>query len=199
MARITMLGPEQMDPELRDMLAAKSPFEMAGARIYAHRPEIAKAHVRVREALQTHGTLDPRLIELVRLRVAFHNQCRSCMAIRYQSAVAAGVTEEVVCQLERPEEAVDLTAKERAAIEFADLFATNHYAIDDESFERLRKHFDDGEIVELGMNIAYFVGFGRLAMTWDMVDALPDRFRDRTPDRITPWGGDAIVVGERPS
>ena len=53
--------------------------------------------------------------------------------------------------------------------------------------------------LELGMNIAVFVGFGRLSMAWDMVDELPDRFRERGGEPITPWGGDAIIVGERKS
>jgi AhpD family alkylhydroperoxidase len=198
MARITMKSPEQMDTELRELTAADSrtPLELGNVRIYAHRPALAKAYVRFMGEMRGKRELPARLVELVRLRVAFHNQCRSCMAIRYADAVADGLGEDLVCQLASPGDSPDLTPAERAALEFADLVATNHLGITDATIDGLRNHFGDDEIVELGMNIAVFVGFGRLSMAWDMVDELPDRFRDRSGARITPWGeDDAIVVG----
>ena len=40
--------------------------------------------------------------------------------------------------------------------------------------------------------VAFFVGFGRLAATWSMLEELPDRFQgDGTR---TPWGGDFVVM-----
>ena len=65
-------------------------------------------------ALKMNRQLSPRLVELVRLRIAFFNQCRSCMAIRYADARAAGVDEDLVCSLERPAQADNLTPAERA-------------------------------------------------------------------------------------
>ena len=41
----------------------------------------------------------------------------------------------------------DLTPAERAALRFADLFATNHLAIDDAVYDDLRLHFTEGELV----------------------------------------------------
>ena len=130
--------------------------------------------------------LPARLLELVRLRVAFHNQCRSCMSVRYSYGVEDGLTEGLVCSLERPEEADDLTDAERAAIAYADLMATNHLAVDDQTFERLREHFSDPEIMELCFHVAFYVGFGRMAMSLDMVDDLPDGYR--ADGLIAPWG-----------
>jgi AhpD family alkylhydroperoxidase len=69
-----------------------------------------------------HMMLSERLPELLRLRIAVHNQCRSCMAMRYADAVADGVTEDLVGSLERPEEAADLKAAERLALRYAGLF-----------------------------------------------------------------------------
>jgi AhpD family alkylhydroperoxidase len=139
--------------------------------------------------------LSDRLIELVRLRVAFWNQCRSCMAVRYEEGTKDGLTEALVCSLERPEDAEDLTEPERAAIAFADLFATDHLGIGDETFARLREHFDEAEIVELCMNVALFVGFGRMGAVLHMVDDLPDRFQ--ADGRVTPWGdGDVVRIAD---
>jgi AhpD family alkylhydroperoxidase len=160
--------------------------------ILAHRPEVAAAMSKVSPALSKNSTLSPRLLELVRLRIAFHNQCRSCMAVRYRRAVDDGVTEDLVCSLEKPMEAPDLTDAERAALRYADLFATDHLAIDDAVYDELRRHFTEPEIVDLGLLCAWCVGTGRLIATWRVTDALPERFREE--GEVTPWGSDALLV-----
>jgi len=194
MARITMLSNDQLDPELRRRTRAdeRTPLEVGLTRIFGHCPEMAAGLNAFAASLKVNRTLPERMIELVRLRVAFHNQCRSCMAIRYPDAVADGLTEELVCSLERPMEADDLDERERLAIRYGELMATNHLAIDDAFHDRLRELFTEPEIVELGLNVALFVGVGRLSATWDMVDELPDRFR--ADGTVVPWGDDAIVV-----
>jgi alkylhydroperoxidase family enzyme len=109
------------------------------------------------------------------------------MAIRYTEAVDDGVTEDVVCSLERPADADDLTDAERAALRFADLFATNHLAIDDAVYDDLRRYFTEGELVEIGLNCAIDVGVGRLTATWDVTDDLDAAFRRPYDERATPW------------
>ncbi|GGM78152.1 carboxymuconolactone decarboxylase family protein [Dactylosporangium sucinum] len=168
-------------------------IEQVHASILAHRPKIAAAvNDAYRQALADEGTLPPRLVELIRIRLAFHNQCRSCMAVRYQSGIDAGVDEDLVCSLARPAEAPDLTPAERAALRFADLLATDHLRIDERVYDELREHFDEGEIVELGLRCARTIGFGRLNATWMNVEHLPERFKD-TQGILTPWGGEAIA------
>jgi AhpD family alkylhydroperoxidase len=163
-------------------------------RIYAQRPEIAVKFLEFGRTLREERLLPDRLIELVRLRVAFWNQCRSCMAVRYEEGITDGLTEDLVCSLERPAEADDLTDAERSAIRYADLMATNHLAISDETFDDLREHFSEPEIVELCMNVAFFVGFGRMGSAFHMVDDLPEHFRGEGEERVTPWGSDEQVV-----
>ncbi len=196
MSRISLLTPEQLDPDIRRMTNAdeRTPLELGLTRIFAHNPDIAKGVMAMGRSLKVGRTLPPRLIELVRLRVAFHNQCRSCMAIRYPDALADGLTEDLVCSLEKPMEADDLTDAEKIAIRYGELFATNHLAIDDAFHDRLREHFTEPEIVELGVNVAWFVGLGRLSATWDMIEELPARFQDQSGAPIVPWGDDAIVM-----
>lgn len=196
MSRISLLPASQWSSELRELVNPddKTDLELGNVRIYAHRPELAAAYVRFTAAMRSNRVLPSRLTELVRLRVAFHNQCRSCMAIRYADGIEDGVSEELVCSLEQPAGAEDLTVGERAALHFADLLASDHLAIDDDTIADLRAHFDEPQIVELGMHIALCVGYGRLSMAWDMVDELPDRFHERG-GTVTPWGGDETVVG----
>jgi AhpD family alkylhydroperoxidase len=191
MARILPVTQEQLDGSDLDQ---GTRVQLGVGGIAMHRPEISASVAAVADAINHRGTLSRRLVELIRLRIAFHNQCRSCMAIRYREAVADGVTEHLVCSLERPSEAEDLTPAERAALRFADLFATNHLAIDDAVYDDLRRHFTEGELVEIGLNCAFDVGFGRLAATWAVIDDLPDRFQGPYGEQVTPWGGEAILV-----
>lgn len=108
-------------------------------------------------AIYADNSLDPRLVELIRIRVAFHNQCRTCMATR---TPGLGVTEDMVCSLEKPEEAPDLTEAERVAIQFADLFTIDHHSITDEDFERLHDHFTDEQLIDLMTLIGGTLGMG---------------------------------------
>ena len=185
MSRISKLDVQQWDPELRRMARADAatPLEQGLLRMFAHRADSAKGMMAFAGALKIHRTLSDRLVELVRLRVAFRNQCRSCMAIRYRDAVADGVTESLVCSLEQPAEADDLTEAERCAIDYADRFADDHLSINDATYDNLRCHFSEPEIVELGMTVAFFVGFGRLAVTLDMTEELPEAFQDHSRPR----------------
>ena len=193
-SRIEKLPPDQWDARL---VAAIQPdnltdLEQGLTRYFAHCPEQALGLMGFGGALKRNRSLPERLVELVRLRVAFFNQCRSCMAIRYSDAVADGVTEGLVCSLERPQEAENLTAAEKAAIRYGELMATDHLAINDAVYADLRQHFTEAQIVELGMTVAFFVGFGRLAATYHMVEELPEAFK--TAETIAPWGADKIEV-----
>ena len=196
MSRIKKLKLDEWDKDLREMTAADSgtALEQGIMRMFAHTPEISKGLVAFGGAIKSHRSLPDRLVELVRLRVAFHNQCRSCMAIRYQDGVDAGIDEDLVCSLEKPQEAEDLSEAEKAAIEYGELFATNHLAIDDSVYENLRKYFSEAEVVELSITVAWFVGFGRLAATYHMVEELPEAFQNENSEKLTPWNEDSIIV-----
>lgn len=196
MPRVANLPIEQWDPELRAMIAADeaTPLEQGPLRIMARAPEATKGLLALANALINGSELPRRLLELVRLRIAFHNQCRSCMAIRYRTAVDDGLTEGMVCSLEKPSEAPDLSHAEKAALAYADISATDHFSITDETFDKLRPYFSEKQIVELGMFIAYCIGFGRLAAGWNMVEELPDAYREHSGGEIQPWRMDSVVV-----
>ncbi|MEQ9450657.1 MAG: hypothetical protein RJQ07_03645 [Pseudomonadales bacterium] len=76
------------------------------------------------------------------------------------------MSEEKIAQLDSEEN--DFRPRERVALEYADRMALDHHNIDDAFFERLKAHFSDAQIVELGMMIGQFIGFGRLLMVLDL-------------------------------
>jgi alkylhydroperoxidase family enzyme len=162
--------------------------------VYAQADHLAKDYLAWATALRNQSILPGRLVELVRLRVAFHNQCRSCMAIRYSTGVDDGLDEGLVCSLEKPQDADDLTEPEKAALALADLFATDHLRIDDTMFARLREHFEEHQLMELCFQVATFVGYGRMGAVLAMTDDLPEDYaRGRRCER-RPGG-----QGSRPS
>lgn len=194
MTRVAKIAPEDWDPRLRAALRPedRTEIEQGMIRFLAHCPDQVLGMMQFAGALKVHRQLPEKLVELVRLRVAFFNQCRSCMAIRYTDALEDGVTEDLVCSLERPQEAENLTPAEKAAIRFGEAMATDHLRIDEAMYASLREHFSESEIVELGMTCAFFVGFGRLAATLHMVEELPDAFRREGV--VAPWGEERVVV-----
>ncbi len=175
-----------------DELGQGDRINLGVAAIIGRLPAVAEALGALNAALRTDGTLPPRLLELVRLRIAFFNQCRSCIAVRYQSAIDDGLDEGAVCSLERPADAENLSAAERSAVRFAELFATDHLAIDDTVYDELRDDFSEDQLVELGLHCAIALGVGRLSATWDVSDDLPDP--NRSADRVAPWSSASVVA-----
>ena len=178
-----------------DDLGKGDRINLGVAAILGHRPEVAGALGSLKAALHASGTLPPRLVELVRLRIAFHNQCRSCMAMRFQDAIDDGLTDQLVCSLEKPEEAPDITDAERAALRYADLFATNHLLIDDAVYDDLREYFSESELVDIALLCGLYVGTGRMMASLLITDDLPDELRGpaSTKRDFVPWGVHGLV------
>lgn len=194
MARIETVPIEELAPSLAQALgnpSADRRVELGAMVGWARRPEVAVAFLHFQQVLHATTTLAPRLMELVRLRIAFHNQCRSCMAVRSGAAIEDGLDEGAVCSLERPYEAPDLSAAERVALRYADVLATDHLAADDALFDELREQLTEDEIVDLGIHVGTCVGFGRMAMSWDLVDDLPEDLRADGP--VAPWSTRGVI------
>ncbi|QIG44627.1 carboxymuconolactone decarboxylase family protein [Nocardioides anomalus] len=179
MTRIPPASPDVYGPLFGDQAPLRQ-------QVYANAPAIAGPYLQFMKALRDNSVLARRLVELVRLRISFHNQCRSCMAIRYADGIDDGLTEDLVCSLEKPQEADDLTPAERAALAFADKMATDHLQVDDQTFRDLAAHFTDQERMDLCFQVATFVGYGRLGSALAMTDDLPQEYAD--PDAVlAPW------------
>jgi Uncharacterized conserved protein len=119
-------------------------FELIG-----HRPEIASTFLDNWNATFYGGTVDHCLKELVRLHLANLHECSYCGSVGSNRARDLGLTDDKVRALEEFETDDRFTEKERAALRFAeDFFHGEH------TFDELREHFDDGEIMEL----LWFVG-----------------------------------------
>ncbi len=57
--------------------------------------------------------------------------------------------------------------RERVAIEYAELFVSDHLAMDDDFWARFRSHWDDAEVMDLTVLVASFLGLGRMMQVLD--------------------------------
>jgi alkylhydroperoxidase family enzyme len=85
-----------------------------------------------------------------------------------------GLTEEKIAAMGNWATDPMFSDRERLALELADTMAMNHEAFGadegDDLFIRLRKIFTDEELVELGMAIGQYLGFGRFLHAFQVVD-----------------------------
>ena len=72
-----------------------------------------------------------------------------------------GWTDEQINNLANFEQRSDFTEKEKAALRLAERVTRDAHTVDDQLFGELRKHFDEGEIIELLAAIGLFNYFNR--------------------------------------
>lgn len=107
--------------------------------------------------------LGGRLLEMLRIRSAQLGGCDPCMNARKVD----GVDEAVVACLANPALRDDLSERERRALAFLDLLATDHHSIDVAVYRGLAEHFTTAEIVELGSTCGHMIGTHRFIHTLD--------------------------------
>jgi uncharacterized peroxidase-related enzyme len=121
----------------------------------ARRPEILRALAALTQAARA-GTVSPELKELVALIASGAAGCRYCEAHTASNATRKGADDAKIAQVWSYETSELFTDAERAALRLAQHAAVVPNAATEEDFVELRRHFDDGEIVELMTMIALF-------------------------------------------
>jgi alkylhydroperoxidase family enzyme len=82
--------------------------------------------------------------------------------------VQEGVTDSVAAALHDYGSSSEFTPREKLALRFAEYMAISHHQIDDRFFQELRQEFNAAEIIELGMMIGLFIGYGRFLAALDL-------------------------------
>ena len=116
------------------------------------------------------GVLPHKLKEMCRIRISVAHQCGYCSTVRSNVAKAEGLTEEMINDLFSYQTSKLFTAREKAALHYADLFKQGEHAIDsDEVYADLAKHFSDEEIIELGLMCAQTDGVGKFVKSLNVL------------------------------
>ena len=100
--------------------------------------------------------------EAARWQIAMINDCAVCRDTRARGGESAGADETFYGEVTDWRSSTALSDRERLAAEFAERFALDHLAMDDEFWERLRSEFADDEIADLTMCCGAFLGMGRV-------------------------------------
>lgn len=136
------------------------------ARLFSMNPAIGKALAGLSQAIYSQTVVDLRVREAVRMRIAHLNQCLLCIGFRFPQQAGqfadAGIDETFYAAVPFWRDSPMFTEREKTAIEYAELFATSHLAIDDAFFARLQQHFSDEEIFTLTTIIAGLLANGRI-------------------------------------
>lgn len=172
MARIKLTEAEQLPPFLREMHDGAPTHDWPTrhcARVFAQNPDLLESYLGFYYPWHRNdgvGFLEARLKELVRLRIATLNGCKTCKTARLDPDVTE---EEAVIGVDAKDYV--FSERERAAIDFAEKMAIAHHDIDDEDIAILRQHFSEAEVLELTMMAGQYIGFGRMLAILQLEEA----------------------------
>lgn len=170
MARISYVDPASIsDPELA--------ADMEYSRLYGtprpetqairfHVPAVAKAFMRPWKSIFREGRVEHSLKELCRVYVSKTVECRYCGSQRSLKGREQGLTESDYDELLDFERSDRFTERQKAALLYTSMLVWNPEGADDAVWSRLRDHFTDEEIVELGQFVQLTYGQQCVIRTW---------------------------------
>jgi uncharacterized peroxidase-related enzyme len=130
--------------------------------ILAHRPEILRGFRQLADAINgPSATIDRSLRNLIAQMASRAAGCGYCMAHTAHSAARSGVSVEKEEALWEFETSPLYSEAERAALRVARGAAQVPNAVTDEEFAKLRRHFDDAQVVEIVAVIALYGFYNR--------------------------------------
>jgi AhpD family alkylhydroperoxidase len=133
---------------------------------YKRRPEVYRPMRALKEAEEV-GTLEPSLMELVRIRASQLNGCARCIEIHAKDARAMGEDDLRIDLVAAWREAPCYTARERAALQWTEeLTLLPDREVSDELYEATRSIFSEDEIVQLTMCVITINAWNRLAVAF---------------------------------
>jgi AhpD family alkylhydroperoxidase len=114
--------------------------------------------------------LDPKLLELVKLRASLINGCAYCVDMHTKVARSLGETEQRLYEVSLWREAPFYTDRERAALAWTEavtLVSVDH--VPDSVYEAAREQFNEQELVALTAAVVAINGWNRLAIAFRTV------------------------------
>jgi AhpD family alkylhydroperoxidase len=173
MPRIGYIEESQKTPQIRAMIASAEKTGAPDPRVVSimTRSEVGSAWVECWNKTLYSGKLPHKLKEMCRIKISVAHQCGYCSTVRSNVAKAEGLTEDMIADLLGTyRSSTYFTAREKAALRYAELFKQGEHAIDrDEVYDELKQHFSDEEIIELGLLCGMTDGVGKLVKSLDVV------------------------------
>jgi alkylhydroperoxidase family enzyme len=158
--RISYVPLDQMDDEMRaemERCAREGTPRPESSAVRAHVPACFWFFARSWNDIFRHGVCDHQIKELCRVYISRTVQCEYCGNQRSVAAAASGLTEGKYDELLNFETSPRYSDREKAALAYAEAIAW-HLATPDEFWARMRDHFTEPELVELGCFIGLTFG-----------------------------------------
>jgi uncharacterized peroxidase-related enzyme len=152
-------------------------------RTMAHRTPIARAFTDLNIAVMTdYGSVTPEFKRLLGYASSYTSGCRYCQAHMILASERFGASEERLHGVFDFEASPHFSAAEKAALSFAQAATAVPNAVTDDVSERLKAHWDEGQIVEIVGVVALFGFLNR----WNdsMGSALEDLPRSKGEARL---------------
>ena len=112
-----------------------------------------------------HSGLDPKLMELVKMRASQINGCAYCLDMHSKDARAIGETEQRLYLLNAWRESPFYSERERAALAWTEaLTRISENEVSDELYAQVREQFEEKELVELTLAVVAINAWNRLAI-----------------------------------
>src|ERR671936_1628807 len=128
-------------------------------------PGAMQAMLALERYVRTSG-LEPRLLDLVRLRASYMNGCAYCVDMHTKDARAGGESEQRLFAVPVWRETPFFTPRERAALAWTEAVTElGRSGVPDPVFEEAHRHFTDAELVNLTMAVVATNGWIRVEGT----------------------------------
>jgi AhpD family alkylhydroperoxidase len=132
-------------------------------------PELRQAMWAVEHYVHRSG-LDPKLLELVKLRASLINGCAYCVDMHTKVARSLGETEQRLYAVSLWREAPFYSERERAALAWTEAVTlVSIENVPDDVYEAARQHFDEKELVDLTAAVVAINGWNRMAIAFRTV------------------------------
>ena len=114
--------------------------------------------------------LDPKLLELVRIRASQINGCAYCIELHTRAARQAGESERRIYALSAWRESPLFADRERAVLELTDAITNVRDAgVPEDVYRRATEHLDQAELANLMLAISAINSWNRIAISSAMV------------------------------
>ena len=125
-------------------------------------PQVLRSLIALNAPVET-SSLEPALLNLVRMRASQINGCAFCLDMHSKDAHAAGEKEQRLYMLEAWRETAVYTDRERAALAWTEAVTrVTDGHVPDEVYAEVSEHFNEQELVALTLAVIAINSFNRL-------------------------------------
>ncbi|MET0246320.1 MAG: carboxymuconolactone decarboxylase family protein [Sphingomonas sp.] len=165
---------EALDPALLPMWDTTQALhgDTTFVEVMGNAPEVAKWYADQFYGQLFHsGRCDRKVLELVRLRLANVHGCAFCNRSDRIAAREAGLSDAEIDAI-GDYATGPFDDRQKAALELADVMVLTNAkgSVSPELYARLKQHFSDAELVELGVVMAVLTGMAKFIFAYDLVE-----------------------------